>query len=397
MQSAVFDPLLLAVNLHPTPLTWDLSLIGAFLLGAAAGYLFGRVLGLQVIPAVVSSAAFSLSGWFFLYNNNQFSRSYVFLPLLFLLVELTPRSRRWWPVLGLGVAVAENIYIGMPEASFFVIGAAAIYGAVRLVQQRKEMPVRVSLARLGGGGLLGLLLAAPVLLLFLQYERLSFNVHKPEFSAGSQIIDYWGVLRWIVPYFVDAGVPTIGWFGAAVVIAALAAVSGRTETKRCHAWLFLALGIFLLAKIYDLRVTQTLTSWVGRLPGAELVIFPTFAAPVVSFAFAVLAGIGVQVLWTRDLHLKRFLALLAAAFALSSPSGAQIAAGTSSPTRFPYVRGVRLHSSPPPPSLPSSLPPGSDGDGARRSSPWSSSPSSSCSRPFASTRREPIRSALPAG
>ncbi|MEP6892147.1 MAG: YfhO family protein [Gaiellaceae bacterium] len=317
MQSAVFDPLLLAVNLHPTPLTWDLCLIGAFLLGAAAGYLFGRVLGLQVIPAVVSSAAFSLSGWFFLYDNNQFSRSYVFLPVLFLLVELTPRSRRWWPVLGLGVAVAENIYIGMPEASFFVIGAAAIYGAVRLVQQRKEMPVRVSLARLGGGGLLGLLLAAPVLLLFLQYERLSFNVHKPEFSAGSQIIDYWGVLRWIVPYFVDAGVPTIGWFGAAVVIAALAAVSGRTETKRCHAWLFLALGIFLLAKIYDLRVTQTLTSWVGRLPGAELVIFPTFAAPVVSFAFAVLAGIGVQVLWTRDLHLKRFLALLAAAFALS--------------------------------------------------------------------------------
>ena len=46
MQSAVFDPLLLAVNLHPTPLTWDLSIVGAFVLGAAAAYLFGRVLGL---------------------------------------------------------------------------------------------------------------------------------------------------------------------------------------------------------------------------------------------------------------------------------------------------------------------------------------------------------------
>ena len=34
MQSAVFDLLLLAVNLHPTPLTWALSIIGAFLLGA---------------------------------------------------------------------------------------------------------------------------------------------------------------------------------------------------------------------------------------------------------------------------------------------------------------------------------------------------------------------------
>ena len=136
MQSAVFDPLLLAVNLHPTPLTWDLSIVGAFVLGAAAAYLFGRILGLRVVPAVVASAAFSLSGWFFLYSNNQFSRSYVFLPLLFLLVELALRSRRLLPVFGLGVAVAGNIYVGMPEASFFVLGAAAVYAAVRLVQER---------------------------------------------------------------------------------------------------------------------------------------------------------------------------------------------------------------------------------------------------------------------
>ena len=109
MQSAVFDPLLLAVNLHPTPLTWDLSIIGAFVLGAAAAYLFGRILGLDVVPAVVASAAFSVSGWFILYSNNGFSRSYVYLPLLFLLVELVLRSRRLLPVLGLGVAIAGDL------------------------------------------------------------------------------------------------------------------------------------------------------------------------------------------------------------------------------------------------------------------------------------------------
>ena len=80
--------------------------------------------------------------------------------MLFLLVELTLRSRRLWPVLALGLAVAGNIYIGMPEASFFVIGAASVYAAVRLVQERTTMPMRISVARLGGGGLLGLVLAA---------------------------------------------------------------------------------------------------------------------------------------------------------------------------------------------------------------------------------------------
>jgi hypothetical protein len=70
---------------------------------------FGRVLGLWVVPAIVTSAAFSLSGWFFLYSNNGFSRSYVYLPILFLLVELVLRSRRLLPVFGLAVAIALNV------------------------------------------------------------------------------------------------------------------------------------------------------------------------------------------------------------------------------------------------------------------------------------------------
>jgi Bacterial membrane protein YfhO len=306
MQSAVFDLLLLGVNLHPTPLIWDLSMVAAFMLGAAAAYLFGRILGLGVVPAVVSSAAFSLSGYFFLYSNNHFSRSYVFLPLLFLLVELVLRSRRFLPVFGLASAVAANIYIGMPEASFFVIGSASVYAVVRLVQGRTTTAMRISIARLGGAGVVGLLLASPLVLMFLEYESLSFNIHKPEFARGSETAPAWGVLHWIVPWFPGAPEPPRNWVGAAVGISALVAVSGRYETKRLHAWFFFTLGTLLLVKSYDFEVLE----WVGRVPVVKLVVFPAYAAAVVSFAFAVLAGIGVQVLWNRDLRLRRFLTLV---------------------------------------------------------------------------------------
>ena len=313
MVSTAFDPLLLAVNLHPTPLIWDLSILGAFILGAAAAYLFGRVLGLRMVPAVVASASFSLSGWFFLYSNNPFSRSHIFLPLLFFLVEITFRCRRWWlPVLALGVAFAANLYVGMPEASFFVIGAALVYAAARLVQERTTMPMHVSLARFGGAGMLGLLLAAPLLLLFLEYEPLSFNIHKPEDARGFDVVPALGILHLIAPWFPGSPEPSGGpttWFGAAVAVAALVGVSGRTETRRLHAWFFLLLGSAVLVKSYDFRVLQ----WVGHLPVVELVVFPTFAAPLASFAFAMLAGIGVQVLWDRDLRQRRFWTLLAAA------------------------------------------------------------------------------------
>lgn len=316
MQSAVFDPLLLAVNLHPTPLVWDLSIIGAFLLGAAAAFVFGRVLGLRVEAAVVTSAAFSLSGWFFLYSNNVFSRAYVYLPLLFLLVELVLRSRRLLPVLLLGVAVAGNLYVGMPEASFMVLGTTAAYAAVRLLQERRRLPLRVSVLRLGGAGFLGVLLAAPLLLLFVQYEALSFNVHSSEFAKGSETDQQWGLLNWLIPFFqspptgVSASVRN--WFGVSAGIAALAAISGRSETRRLHAWLFAAMGAAVVLKVYEFRVFD----WVGRLPVLELVVYPVFAPPIASFAFAVLAGIGVHVVWARDLLLRRFLILLAGASVL---------------------------------------------------------------------------------
>jgi len=317
MQSAVFDPLLLAVNLHPTPLTWDLSILGTFVLGAAAAFLFGRVLGLDVVPSVATSAAFSLSGWFFLYSNNGFSRSYAYLPVLFLLVELTLRSRRLLPVFGLSVAVAGNIYVGMPEASLLVIGSASTYAVARLVQTRERTPFRVSILRLGGAGLLGVMLAAPLALLFLEYEPFSFNVHKPDFAMGSGTDPQWGLLNWLVPFFAEfrssGGASAVrNWVGVAVGVSALAAMSGRAETKRLHTWLFVALAGTLLLKVYESRIP----GWIERLPVVELIIFPTFAPVVVSFAFAVLAGIGVQVVSTGDLRLRRFLTLLASACVL---------------------------------------------------------------------------------
>ena len=66
------------------------------------------------------------------------------------------------------------------------------------------------------------------------------------------------------------------------------------------------LGLFLLVKSYDFHALE----WVGHLPVANLVVFPIFGAPVISFMFAVLAGIGVQVLWNGDLRVRRFLTLV---------------------------------------------------------------------------------------
>lgn len=308
MQSAAFDPLLLPVNLHATPLTWDLAIIGAFILGAAAAFIFARVLGLEVLASLTASAAFSLTGYFFMYSNNHFARAYIYLPIVFLFVELTVRSRRLLWVFGLGISIAGSILVGMPEATACVLIAAAVFAVFRVVVVRRDGLAGEVLLRLGGAVAFGLLLTAPMLLLFQQYEALSFNTHKADAGNGTQDEATRLVLNWIVPFFSGerpahtyAGVH--GWVGGAVAALALVGIAGRRETKKRHAWLFFGIAAFLVLKTFGFG----LVNFVGMLPVLERIKFPTFAVPVLAFAVAILAGIGVQVLAKRDLKLKRFL------------------------------------------------------------------------------------------
>ena len=188
MQSAVFDPLNVVVNLHPTPRTWDLTLIGTFVLGAILTYVFCRVVGMGYLAAIVGATAYSLSGYFSLYSNNGFVRTFVYLP-----AALPPRR-----VGGALEAVRARsrcsaspcsacIAVGMPEIAVFVAPrrrrATRVYRVGRAVLgSRSRWPASLALA--GGFGF-GVALATPLLLLFVEYESLSFNIHKGESGVGA--------------------------------------------------------------------------------------------------------------------------------------------------------------------------------------------------------------------
>ena len=150
-----------------------------------------------------------------------------------------------------------------------------------------------------------------LLLSFHQYEALSFNTHKGSSGQGSQADPTWGLLNWVVPFFhgIKKAFTSPGvreWCGGAAVVAALLGVSGCRVTCQAHAWLFFVGSLLLLVKIYNFHVL----GWVGGLPILNQANFPLFAAPVVMFGVAVLAGIGIQVVWTRDLVVSRFLIFL---------------------------------------------------------------------------------------
>ena len=124
-----------------------------------------------------------ISGYFSLYSNNGFVRTFLYLPLLCLLVECVVRSRRFLPIPLLGLATFGCIATGMPEIAFFVLLRRRLWGLSGDVGPACPSRGRGALA-LAGAFAFGVLLASPLLLLFSEYERISFNVHKGESGTG---------------------------------------------------------------------------------------------------------------------------------------------------------------------------------------------------------------------
>jgi hypothetical protein len=317
VQSAVFDPLLLAVHLHPTTLVWDLTYLFVFALGALAMYAFLRVLGIGVLGAFTGAGAFTMCGFFAMDAGNGFVRVYVYLPILFLSVEMAVRSPHLRWVAAMGAAVAGSVLAGMPEATFFVLVAAGAYATYRLIGQPGGHRAP-ALFRLGWGALFGVAVASPLLAMFLQYLTVSFNVHGT--LVGERTAATAALLYWVVPF--ANGYPTMprvpglqydrGWSGAAVIALGVVAAATPRAMRRFGGWFFVAVAVVFLARDHNVALFQ----WIGRLPGFNRSDSIAFAPPLIGFALAALAAVGVDSLAAGEVAWRRLVLAGAALGAL---------------------------------------------------------------------------------
>jgi hypothetical protein len=307
-QSAVFDPLLLPVDLHPTTRTWDLTMVFAFILGSLATYWFLRNLGIGILGAVTGAGAFTMSGFFAMNAGDDVVHLYVYLPTLVLTIDRVARTGKLRWVGAMGVAVAGSIVAGMPESTFLVLVAAGAYALYRIASS--PMSARWSTAfHLAWAALFGLALATPLVVLLLQFLPLSFNVHGTMIGARTGATG--ALLYWVIPFF--NGYPTIprvggfqtdrGWSGAAVATLAVVAASAPRAMRRVGGWFFLVLAVVFLAKNHNVRFFQ----WIGKLPGFDRSDTIAFAPPLIGLGLAVVAAIGIHALATGEIRSRRLV------------------------------------------------------------------------------------------
>jgi hypothetical protein len=270
------------------------------IIAGLATYLLLRELGLSRLAAWMGGSLFALNGtiaW-----TPGPATSYCSLPFLPLLLFGIERSRKRRDgaasILIIGVATAWSILAGFPETAFISALLVVAWGSYRLVAEpQRWMVARRAIA----GFVMGMLVAIPLLIAFVDYVRQSdsFGIH----NMGERFLPWAAFSATLMPY-------VYGSLGTSLHSLALsqiwAAIGGYTSILII---LMAAVGVAYRSKPRGLKfilVAWILLAWAktfGVLPVMRLVnhiplmrqtIFFRYAPPSWELALIVLAAFGLD-------------------------------------------------------------------------------------------------------
>lgn len=265
-----------------------------------------------------------LAGYYILYISMPHLSVEVLIPAALLSTEYLIRSPRFKTFGWFAAVVFGVLSGGMPESSFLLLALTYVYVFFRIAT---DASLRPSLLRRASFVFLstcaGFCFSAVLLLPFRQYMRHSFDAHQfaNTGSITGLICDHIGpsIFTYIFPFLFGAGwdnnlrnyVGIISIF--LLIIAVLALSRSRDNGDRILNSLTCFFGILAIATIAK-RYGVPLVNSIGSLPIFNLVLFPKYEEPILSFCVSVLCAIGLERLGKSQVSLLKQVIALALAF-----------------------------------------------------------------------------------
>jgi hypothetical protein len=309
------------------------------ILAGAATYGLLRRLDLSCLAALAGGLIYAMNGTFGWHGAYAPALPPAFLPLILLGVEnaaAAARDRRPGGVALLAAGLAWSLYAGFPETAYaggLLAGAWSLLLVAGPAAAGRRLAV---LLRIAAGGLLGLLLAAPILLPFAEYMNgatlgprhggFGLFAYPPRFTALAFFPHIFGLPSGLWTYDTENVTPNLfalngGWLGLSVpFLAALAALTpGRHRALR---WL---LAGWIVVNFAKTMAVPGLTGLVNLIPGIALIPWFRYGPPGWEMAGTVLAALAVDD-WRRGTAPPAWRAVLAGALVLAT-AAATLAAG----------------------------------------------------------------------
>lgn len=334
MQSAALFPLVLLLGLAGGQVLFHLVLQ---VLTGIATYLLLRRLLIPPWVAFAGGGAFLLNGTFAWFAHAPVN-PIAFLPLLLLGVEmihpLAPRRRAWgWAVIAL--AVALSLYAGFPETAYIDGLFAVGWIVVRALEARGDRRAAARfLAKVAAGGIVGLLLSAPIVVAFVDYlGQANTGGHSGAFAHASLVRA--AAPMTTLPYVYGPIFGFSGFDGTGKLAAAWGSIGGYTTTGllvfavvgligRSHRPLRILLGAWAAVALGRTFGVPLFSALVNSVPQMKNIAFYRYAPVSWEFAVVVLACFGLHDVVTAEAPWSRIA--LAGAAALAVTVAAAVAA-----------------------------------------------------------------------
>jgi hypothetical protein len=344
-QSWVFYPTTALLYFMPVWLYFTVNTVIHLLIAGVGTYLFTRRLTADRLGAILAAITYAGSG--FLIARLQFPtmvQSAAYLPWLLIMVDRIIDRPRIWHAALLGLMVALELLAAHTQLAYMSFGCATLYALARLYQIRKHRSRALrALSEMAGAFVVGILGASVQLVPALQLfglstrERLSFsqanrflylpehliNFLLPRYYGDPASGNYWGEGNLWEPC-VYIGILPLVLAGYAVYRAA------RRPAVR-----FFALAGFIALWLAMGRFGGIFWLAYYVVPGLASFHDPARFTFITTFAFAVLAAIGLRALRERGLH-DRYRVLIVALAALNLWAFSAYLNPTLDPVAFEY-------------------------------------------------------------
>jgi len=326
-QSSAFSVPALIGYLFPVHLAYTVGVVTTLVIAGTGAYFLGRVLGLGVLGSAMAGTVFELGGSFMEWLGWPVAGVMSWAGWLFAAAILVVRGgRRVRLITFLAVVVAGAIYAGQPDTLVVLILALVVFLVALLALRTPWLggsgpllrPVADVAVAVVAGGALGAPLALPGLQLIPGSNRTLVSESGLSLHYLVQVFFQW-----------FDGRPGILWFGPTVVfysdvadyvgvIAVVLAVVALARRWRQPEVVALAVVAFAMGALV---FVSPLVSLMGHVPFFGNVRWVRALGPM-SFALAVLAGVGLDVLvrsfTTRAVRVWSGAAFLGAGVALGA-------------------------------------------------------------------------------
>jgi len=263
MLSAAFYPAKILLYFFPGLASYQLFLVFRFWLAGFFAWMLGRKLGLSPGASAFVLCAFSFSGYFQTFLNENYLNADFLLPLLVLLGFLTARGKsKKWPAL-LALALFALFNSGHPEAVFYDwLFLALSFAGFALGLERADRGK--AFGRFAFANACAALLSLPLILTFLEYWVRGYHFHLP--GAGLYHYSARELAAVFSPWFFGPAGPGAAFFHPPELGGKLSGLI-PAYSKSALPWLAPSLGI-IFAPLLCLGVLE-----LRKIPRAYLLWF----------------------------------------------------------------------------------------------------------------------------